>query len=166
MKTCFICRHSERQAIEKAIIERVPYREIGERYGFSTNAVSGHKRHMAEKIAAGQKAIDVSAASVLLEECQAMKRKSLQLMAKAEKAKDIKTAIAALRAQKDIVELLAKVCGELYSVKSINVTMSPQWLSLKKTIVLSLENFPEAREALVAAITQEEADDDTISITT
>lgn len=43
---CSLCVHSERSAIDKALISGTPYREIAKRYGTSLSTLQRHKPHL------------------------------------------------------------------------------------------------------------------------
>ncbi len=52
-RTCTICAHPERRAIEEAVAAYTPYRHISERYDISPSAISRHVRtHVAEELMA------------------------------------------------------------------------------------------------------------------
>jgi len=55
-RTCTVCGHPERQAIDKALVAQEPYRHIAERYGLSNAALVRHKADhvLAEIVAAWQ----------------------------------------------------------------------------------------------------------------
>lgn len=46
MRTCSICTHEERDAIEKALLAGDSLRRIAERFGTSSTALHRHKQHI------------------------------------------------------------------------------------------------------------------------
>jgi hypothetical protein len=63
--------------------------------------------------------------------------------------------LSALRELRGIVELLAKLSGELDerpTVQVLNVSTSPEWGELRGLILGALRPFPEAAQAVAGAI--------------
>jgi hypothetical protein len=50
-----------------------------------------------------------------------------------------------------LVELLARVRGELPE-PAVAILVSPAWLTLRTRIIQALEPYPEARQAVAAAV--------------
>jgi hypothetical protein len=46
MQTCTICKHKQRESIDRAIVENEPERTIADRYSVSKTAVHRHKAHI------------------------------------------------------------------------------------------------------------------------
>lgn len=53
-------------------------------------------------------------------------------------------------------ELIAKLLGELKDQPTINLTVAPEWLQIRSTLLVALGPYPEARQAVVAALAQTE----------
>lgn len=62
------------------------------------------------------------------------------------------TALKAIREAGRMVELCAKLTGDLDEGTTINLTLAPQWITLQTTIITALAPHPEARHAVVAAL--------------
>ena len=62
--------------------------------------------------------------------------------------------MAAVRELRGLVELLAKITGELDERPSVtvNLTASPEWQHLQGVILAALARFPDAREAVAGAL--------------
>jgi hypothetical protein len=45
-RPCSVCSSHQREAIEAALVESVPYRQAAERFGTSTSALARHARHI------------------------------------------------------------------------------------------------------------------------
>jgi hypothetical protein len=74
--------------------------------------------------------------------------KAISLMNRAETSGDLRTALQGIREARSCLELLAKVTGEL-SNSSISITLMPEWVSLRTTILEVLEGYPDARSLLL-----------------
>ena len=55
------------------------------------------------------------------------------------------------------LELVAKLLGELDESPTINVTLSPEWVSIRTLIVQALQPYPDARQAVAQALSRMEA---------
>ncbi len=74
-------------------------------------------------------------------------------MTEAKQADDLRTAVAAVGQARGVLDLLAKVAGEIGDGStSVNININPVILELQTIIVTALEPFPEARYAVAAAL--------------
>ena len=130
-RTCSICGHGQRDAIDAALVANEAYRHIASRYGTSTTAL---QRHRAEHLAAGmvkaQAAKEVAQADDLLREVRALRSKAYSLLLAAEKQGDIRTALLGVREARSCLELLGKLLGELDDRPQVNLVLAPQWPAL------------------------------------
>lgn len=147
-RTCTICSHAKREEIDAALVGGESLRNIAQRFGTSTTALHRHKSdHIAPLLA---KAEDMATDSLL---CQVRKlqRKALGILAKAEKAGDLRTALGAIREARGNLELLAKLMGELPDL-AINVLIMPEWGAIRAVLLSALMPYPEARAAVAGAL--------------
>jgi len=156
--------------IDKALIGGVSYRAIARQYGVSREAAGRHKRngHIAEQIAKvakkkeiqqakevqaailAQEAQEVADAQTILDEVSRLKDRALTILDRAE-TEGTREACMALREVRGIVELLAKVRGELKGDgPTINIIQAPQFLEFK-SIVLGVM-CDECRERLAGEL--------------
>jgi len=152
-RPCSICAHAEREAIDAALVAGEPYRDISGRFGVSRSALTRHKaQHIGQAVAQAQGEAVTAAGGAVLAKIAALEADAKRLQAKAEKSGDYRTAIAALREMVRIVELLAKLQGELTEGTTINILVNPQWLTIRAVIVAALAGYPEARARVVEAL--------------
>lgn len=113
-RRCSICTHPEKAAIDTALVAAEPFRHIAARYGTSTGALQRHKKdHLPASLVLAQGAQEVAQADDLLGQVQALQVKALSILAQAEKAGELRTALAAVREARACVELLAKLLVEI-----------------------------------------------------
>ncbi len=155
-RTCSICQNPQRNDIEKALIEGEPLRSIASRFGtVGRMALQRHKEeHLPQTMSKARAAGEVAHADDLLKQVKALQGKATSLLLAAEKEGDFRTALAGVREARGCVELLAKLLGELNEAPQINVTISPQWVSIRAVIVSALEGHPEARIAVAKALAE------------
>ena len=87
----------------------------------------------------------------LWDQIQWLRSKALNIAKKAEEMQDYRTALAGIRELTRIIELMAKLRGDLNN-QPVNVILSPQWIELRTRIVSTLEEFPEARARLAEVL--------------
>lgn len=156
-RKCTICEHPRVDEINTALLDGVPLRDIAGQFSVSKTALHRHKGHIPAGLVKAQEAQEVARADSLLDQVTDLRDKALSILAKAEQAGDLKTALQGVREAKGCLELLAKLQGELAQEGTVNITISPQWLSLRTVILQALEPYPEARLKLAAALREVEA---------
>jgi len=77
-----------------------------------------------------------------------------RMAADAEQAGERRTVLVAVRELSRLVELLAKMRGEISEAATVNVIVSPQWLQVRQAVLVALEPYPEARVAVAARLGQ------------
>ncbi len=151
-RRCTVCTHPKRDEIDRALIAGEPYRDIARRYGLSKDALRRHREHIPKELARSREAEEVARADELLGQVQELRDRALSILDKAERSKDLRTALQAIREARQCVELLAKLAGELSEAPQVNILLSPQWVELRKTILVALDPFPEARARLAEVL--------------
>jgi hypothetical protein len=152
-RTCTICEHPEREAIDRALVGETSNLSVSALYGVSESAIRRHKaNHLPAKLVMAEKAAEVVQADNLLEQVRDLQQSTLNILAGAEQAKQYRTALGAIREARGNLELLAKLLGELDEGPTVNVLISPEWLELRAVIVGALEPYSEARGAVLRAI--------------
>jgi len=151
--------HQEREKIDQALVDGESYRVISQRFAVSHHAVGRHARqHLPATLAAAEEAHEVTRADDLLSQIDDLRRLARVILASAMGAGELRTALAGIRELVRIVELMAKLRGELDERAVINVVLTPQWVQVRATLLQALTPYPEARTA--AAVALLEVDDD------
>lgn len=158
---CAVCNHPEREAFEKDLaLDRTTAAEVARRVGCNRSTVTRHlKNHLLPEL---RESYQASAEPELkhldvLAEMKELYGRMKQHLAHAEAAKDWQ-AIRGFHAEarKDL-ELLAKLLGELQQEGTINVSVSPEWLTLRAVLIQTLQPYPDAARAVSKALTAGEA---------
>lgn len=152
-RTCTVCPHPEREAIDAALVSGESTGKISGRYRtIDERALRRHRaNHLPASLAKARDAEEVSRADDLLSQVRDLQGRALDILEKAEAAGEMRTALGAIREARGNLELLAKLLGEL-DERPVNVLVSPQWLELRAVIVAALQPHPDAREAILDAI--------------
>ena len=113
-KTCSICSHSEREAIDQQLVGGMSLRKLAEQTGTSSTALHRHKTdHLPAALVKGKDAEEVAHGDSLLDQLQSLQSKALGILTKAESTGDFRSALGAIREVRSTLELIAKVTGEL-----------------------------------------------------
>jgi hypothetical protein len=120
------------------------------RYGVSEQALRRHRAtHLPSKLADAQAVSRTVEAVDLLTELTELREKSMSLLLTAERAGDIRTALAGIREARACLELLAEVQGELDRRPTLNIlAISPEWLTVRSELMAALGPYPAARVAV------------------
>ncbi len=157
-RPCTICTHQEREAIDTALLNSEPYRNIMERYAVSLGALNRHnENHIAEALTKAAEASAVAHAGNLIDQVNQLQRSTLRILKKAEESDQFRTALMAIREARGNLELLAKLMGELNEGAVVNVLVNPEWHHVRTVIVESLAPFPDARVAVAHALEELES---------
>jgi hypothetical protein len=152
-RRCTVCDHSERHSIDEALVTGAPYRSVAKRFRLSDSAAYRHKsKHLPAHLLKAKEVEEVAQADDLLEQVRTLQAHALDILERAEKAGDLRTALAAISQARGNLELLGKLAGELDERPVVNLNVSPQWLELRALIVGALEPYSEARGAVLRAI--------------
>ena len=152
-RTCTVCSHPAREAIDEALVEGVAFPALAAKYGVSKDALSRHKaKHLPAKLVMARAAEEVAQADSLLDQVRDLQARAHRILDKAEDAGDLRTALGAIREVRGNLELLARLLGELNEQPVVNLNLSPEWLELRAVVVTALEPYPEAKEGVLRAI--------------
>ncbi len=99
---------------------------------------------------AAEKIREMNHAEGLIGKIQGLKDRAKRILDKVEKAGNHSLALAAIKELRGILELMAKLTGDLQT--GITIHVSPEWISLRTLIINAVEPFPEAQQAIIKAI--------------
>jgi hypothetical protein len=157
-RTCTVCTHPDAPAIDQALVNRRPFRNIAQQFNVSVWAVlRHHDDHLPETLMKAREAEETVRADDLLEQVRALRTKSLQLMLSAEKAGDLRTALAGIREARACLELLAELAQAIDRRPTVNLLVAPEWLAVRSALLEVLRAYPEARTAVAARLAVLEA---------
>ncbi len=152
-RTCTVCAHPQRHAIEKALVGGTPNRRIATQHGLSEAAVRRHAdAHLPVALVQAQEAQEVAQALDVLQQLRTINGAALTVLRDARTASDGELALKAIDRILKQIELQAKLLGELDERPVVNVLISPEWLALRGRIVATLGAFPDARVALAEVL--------------
>lgn len=120
MKTCGICSHPDRAAIDAAMVAGESLRDIVAGHnGTTRSALDRHRKHIAPALTQAKQAEEVADATTLLSRVEKLMSRCESLLEGATKDKKWAGAAAAARELRGCLELIGKLTGELHS-KTLN----------------------------------------------
>ena len=158
-RTCTICTHRERRAIDRALVMQVPFRNIAQQHDLSPDAVYRHGRdHLPELLVKAQEAEDAAAADDLLASVRDLQETTLRLLTTAERAGKLGTAVMAIREARGNLELLARLTQQLDTRPTLNLLIVPEWLTVRAVLLEALSPYPDARVAVAGRLAEFQAE--------
>ena len=142
-RKCAVCCHPEREAIERLLVSGESLRNVAH-YGMSTASLSRHaNQHMPAILAKAEGAREVASGENLLGQLRKLQRDALDILERTKQdPRTLGTALQAIREASRLIELAAKISGEIAT--GVNITVSPEWVRLRTRILRVMEPFPEA----------------------
>lgn len=155
-RPCTICIHPQRQALEAELARGEPNQRVAAKFGVTESAI---RRHLSSKHAqmAAQQAIQarvIEAGRSVLERLRDLNREALEILSEARSHNKQRDAIAAIHALTRLLELEARLLGELDHGPQVqvNVLATPEWLKLRTRILDALHPYPDAAYAVSRAL--------------
>ncbi len=154
-RSCSICLHPEREEINAALLSETPLRDMARRYATSKDALARHREHLPLHLVKASDAAEVIQADTLLDRLLSLNAETMAILheARTGRIKDNELALRAIARAEKQLELQGKLLGELNDAPTVNILMAaPEWLALRSTIILALEPYPQARTAVLEAL--------------
>ena len=109
-RACTVCSHPMREHIEEDLIRGAPLRNIAEQYGLSVTALHRHKgSHLPELLLKAREEEEAELAESIYEQVEALQRRTLAILERAEREGDLKTALQAVRELRGILALAYRI---------------------------------------------------------
>jgi len=153
MRTCTICSHPERAAIEAAITQGKSLRDIARQFSVSKDAIARHKENCIKPIL--QEVVtqqEEQTAFSALAEMEWMRQQVRLIYADGRSGFDHRVSLQALGELRKQTELYSELTGELDRSTHIELRLSPEWMNVRDVIFAALLPYPEARVAVARAL--------------
>ncbi len=151
-RKCSVCKSQDVDEINKALVSSQSYRDIARRYSLDKSAVLRHKQnHLPAHLTKAENNDERHRASNLVVEINRLKIKAERIAEKAEKKGDYRTALSGIRELTRIIEILARMQGEI-SNQNISIVLNNEWIQLRTVILNALDEYPEAKIRVADAI--------------
>ena len=144
-RTCTICTNKNSHEINQAIIRGTSYRTIASQYSVSKAAIQRHaKNHLPSHLAKSEKAKELKEADSIIDSIFRLEASSIRIQEQAEEQNDLKSALIAIREQARLIELRARLLGEISSQEGSRTTIN----RIEKMDVKALLLDPNSRAAI------------------
>ena len=158
-RTCTVCAHADRPAIDRALVAGESCSTLSARYRtIGRMALERHKgAHLPAHLVRAQEVEDVRQALDVVKQLKAINGAALQVLTDARRQGDPDLALKAIDRIHKQIELQARLLGELDDRPVVNVLVAPQWLGMRAALVEVLAPYPDARVAVAGALARLEA---------
>jgi hypothetical protein len=140
-RVCTVCRHSQREEIDHQLLGASPLRTIADQWSVSKTALIRHKaEHLASTLVKSKQAEQVAHADALVDQLKRLTADARRIQEKAERAEDYRAALAAVRELIRIIDLVARLSGDLQArteTNVLNLNVSPDTATRMAEIYLS-----------------------------
>jgi transposase-like protein len=158
---CSVCELPDRAAVDDALVSGTPYRDIARRHESSRLTISALSRHRRAHLSPALKAVVVereqAGAVSALDRFEDLYREASSILSALKVDGNSGRALQAVQVLAGVVEKIARITGELDdrpTVQVLNVQSSPEWLTLRATLLGVLDRHPQARAEVVAALSE------------
>jgi hypothetical protein len=120
-RTCLACRHSDRAKIDRALVAGEPLRSIAKHASISDTALFRHRAHIETALAQAKTTADAEDTYGLARKLTELSARARRLADAAEEGGDLRTALAGVRELSRILEIEARVAGQIREGPQINI---------------------------------------------
>jgi hypothetical protein len=154
-RTCTICGHAERSAIEAALVAGTPYRDIALRFRAGVMAVQRHaSEHVKAQIAQHKEAREAAQSLDVVRQLVSINTTTQAILAAVHKSRQYDIALRAIDRVQRQLELQAKLLGQLDERSQVNILLAPEWIVIREAVLGALWPFVEARVAVAVALAE------------
>jgi len=151
-RKCKVCGHPDRDNIDINLVAGISFRDLSRRFKIDKSALHRHKKnHIPTTLVKAEKTKELSRANNLIEKIEELRVKAERILRKAEANGDYRTALSGIRELTRIIEILARMQGEIQN-QNINIVLNTEWIELRTIILNALDEFPEAKIKVAEAI--------------
>jgi hypothetical protein len=144
-RTCTVCVHENKHLIDQAIIAGRAYRAIANLYSVSKASIQRHAaNHLPKQLLKTKKAKELCNADDIIESIADLEAGAKRIQDNAEKEKDFKNALSAIREQSRLLEFKAKLLGELNTQEGSRASIN----QIENVNIKALLLDPISRQAL------------------
>jgi hypothetical protein len=155
-RVCTVCSHAKRTEIDRALVDGASNRALARQHAISHDAIRRHRAHVPARVAKAAQVTELAEAVSLSDRMDLLTCEAFNLLDQAKAVGDLRSAAALIEAARKTLETLMRLTGELRPGSQVNIAIalmqSDEWRSLRERIVTVLDDFPEARAAVLHAI--------------
>ena len=129
-QTCTICRHEKRQEIDQALLDGGSLRNIAQQYATSPWALHRHRKtDIPATLVKAKQVEEVQDASTLFDRLRSLSNEAMEILKEARTSNNHALALSAVGRAEKLLELEAKLLGELDSSTkvAVGISINPPW---------------------------------------
>jgi len=152
-RACQTCQHADVAAIDRELVAGKSLRDLSALFRVSEDSLARHRdAHISPVVVRAQEAEDITRGLDVVKQLKAINGVTMQILHEARQQKNPDVALKAVdRVQKQI-ELQAKLLGDLDERPVVNIVVTEEWLQLRAVIIRAMDPYPEAKQAVVLAL--------------
>lgn len=158
---CLACAHAERAELDQLLAQGTPDAQVARRFELSRDSVRRHRmNHLSASLRAIRERGDQAHGDRARDRLEVLYGAAMAVLDAGVEDGKASMTLAAVKELRALVELLAKLTGELDerpTVQVLNVATSPEWLETRQRMLQALQPYPEAARAVVLALEAGEA---------
>jgi hypothetical protein len=145
MPACSICRHRERDAIDTAIVSGKSQRDLARIFDVSRDSILRHSRHLPTIIARSNEATVLTHSDDLVGQIASLEEDAKRVQETAVESKDHRVVLAAIRERTRLIELRAKIAGQIRpsQVNVLNLNVDEETAKRAMQAYLAKTHRPE-----------------------
>jgi hypothetical protein len=154
-RECTVCAHEDVVLINEDIVGlhgQKSNRAITRQYGLSKDAVRRHKEHIPELLVKASQAMEVARSDDVLDQVKELLAEARDVLAVAKADQDHRLRLSAIDRASKLVELLAKIAGQLQQEGTTNILLNAEYIEVRTVILTALEGHPQAKADVVRAL--------------
>lgn len=155
-RTCTICSHPKRAEIEAAIVAGSSYRHISSQFDVGYKSVERHASdHISQEIKQSKEAEEAAQSLDVVKQLKHINKIALDILKESHDLKAHELSLKAIDRVCKQIELQAKLLGDI-DTPHVNIYVTPEWQTIRATIVQALLPYPDARLAVANALVKME----------
>ncbi len=153
---CGVCIHPRRDEFDRALLKgTMTCADVAREVGCHRSSVTRHKKlHLlpAAQEQAAQSVVTAGGEVDVLTEIRTLYQRMKANLVEAENVKNWQAIKAYYGEARQLLELLAKLLGELDERPVVNVLISSEWIGIRTAILQALLPYPDARSSVARAL--------------
>lgn len=152
-RQCLVCQHTQKATIDRELAAGKSLRDLSALFRVSEDSLARHRdAHIPIAVAKAQEAEDITRGLDVVKQLRAINGVTMQILHEARQQRNPEVALKAVDRIQRQIELQAKLLGDLDERPVVNVLISPEWLRLRGIIIEAISRYPEAKQAVVGAL--------------
>jgi len=149
---CQICQRSDRELIDENLECGYPLVRVANEFDVPLEQLDAHWR----RCDAVEREPEPARPRVLMETLRSTRLSAMSLLRRTEvDPKNYRVALSAMGCVQRNVQLEMKCSEQVRKKRKSDIRSNMEWQALKKKILLAMDRFPEARQALLEALRDE-----------